>query len=177
MSKSVKAKVNELENYVLKPLIPESTKLDVSELPEAEVRLYHQCLNMKDYVLSDDYEPNERDTKILTTMKNRLLERVIDIFTTSMKSLYHCDEDNMKLFIFKIRFWFFMFELTRHMEQIDKETELIKKYPKDYEALDREMEAWQKQQENQTPLWTRESFSYWFSDTSTRYEKHVKGNL
>jgi len=177
VSRSLKDKLRNLENCVLEPIVPESTKLDVTELPEAEQKLFVKCWDIKDWVERSDYEPTERDMKILTTATNRLTLRVIDVFTTYLKGLFRVNLDNGKAFILKARFWYFMFELSRHMEQIDKENELMEGYPDDFEAYNKAFDAWAKQQENQTPLWTRESFSYWFSDTSTRYEKHVKGNL
>lgn len=174
MSRSLKDKLRNLENCVLPKVEPESTKIDILSMPESEQKLFKKCFDIKEWVEHSDYEPTERDMRILTTATNRLTLRVIDVFTTYLKGLFRVDLDNGKAFILKARFWYFMFELARHMEQIDKETELTQKHPKDFDAFSKEMEEWKKQQENQTPLWTRESFSYWFSDTTDKVQKYVK---
>lgn len=161
---------------MLQPIVPDSTKLDVAGLPESEQKLFEKCFVIKDnFERISDYMPTSTERRVMETVVNRLTSRVIDLFTIHMKRLFGCDKDDHKSLLFKLRFWYFMFELGRHMTQIEVEDELMKKYPDDFEAFSKEFEEWHKKQENQTPLWTRESFSKWFNDYAVRgYEEYVK---
>ena len=154
---------------------PFPRKLSLETCARAQ-KLFEKCFAIKDkFDRVSDYVPSANEMKIMQTAGNRLSLRVIDLFTDHLKILYGCDKDDHKNMVFKLRFWYFMFELGRHITQIDVETELMKKYPDDFEAFSKDFEEWQKKQENQTPLWTRESFSRWFNDYVVRgYEEYVK---
>lgn len=102
---SIRGKINKLENCVLGPVEPGSTKLDVTSLPEPEQKLFEKCLAIRDnFDRISDYVPTETERRIMETAVNRLTSRVIDLFTAHMKNFFGCDKDDHKSLLFKLRF-------------------------------------------------------------------------
>ena len=156
-------KLLELERNILKPVEPGSTKLDYSLFPEPERLLFDTFRNICDYWnYHEDFQPSEPQLHIIEQAHQRLTSRIIDLFTTFLQAYFRIEQLPEKNLMLTLRFWHFMFELGRHMEQMSIEDCLGKKHRrfKDYEKA---MAEWHRQQENQTPLWTHESFSWWFN--------------
>lgn len=173
MRRSLKGKINKLENCVLGPVEPGSTKLDVTELPEAEQKLFERCFAIKDnFDRITDYVPNAAEMKIMDTAMQRIARRVFDLFTTYVKGAF-CREDPSAEFMFTVRFWWFMHDITTMVTQFLEEQRIYDQKGKRWKQKEKEAEetvykTWV------SDLFTMSSWKRWFDEHTRSYAEYVK---
>jgi len=150
--RSLDKKMRELENRVLEPVTPGSTKLCIDLFPEAEKALFERYMWIIQNMDASTWD--DETSQVLEQGYQRLNIRVIDLFESWLKAFFNIRQNADKNFIITIRFWYFMFELGRHLEQVEAEHTLKGK----------KLKEWYKNQEDKPRLWTHESFSYFWNN-------------
>lgn len=127
MSKTVKNKLNELENCVLQPLNIGSTQFNPWDLPKPEQKLFAKALQLASMEIPFD-ELSEEQRTILHLAHKRLQARIFDLFTGYMVGLHGgIDDHHVKMLVHE-RFLWFIRELAKEVDQelevarIEKET-------------------------------------------------------
>lgn len=181
MSKTVGHKIDRLEGNMKDIKIEGTTRIAWSCLTEREKMLLekvNQILDRQRYgpPLSDD--EIKENLPILLKHWELLTRRIIDLFQQHMKEHFRFrfddGEDAETDFIFTLRFWWFLNEMRRHTDQVHEERELSKKYPDDFDAFCKAYNEWEKTRENQTPLWTRESFERFVEPMFKKWEEYLQ---
>ena len=112
--KSINRKLNELENkHVLQPMVAGSSKLDLTTLPEAEQLFLDKAREIVDSYKFEDL--NDTQKKLMVTAFERVELRMVDLFNTYLQAKFGVSRSVHKQFILKLRFWYFLHELGRHM--------------------------------------------------------------
>lgn len=121
MSKSLRNKVNNLENHILQPFEAGSTQFCTWALPEMEQRLLERARELALMEIPFD-EIKREDMKILEEAHKRLRARIFDLFTTYMVGLL-CKGDRIAEMTVHERFLWFIKELAK---EVDQELEVAK---------------------------------------------------
>jgi len=161
--KSVSRKIRDLEDNVLKPIEPGSSKLHLFQpvVSEAEEVFFQRVYNIAEAYRGTNELPSPEERKLLQQGVNRLFKRVIDLFESCMKLWFGIEDSQDGKFLWTVRFWYFMLEFGRHMKQVNAEAAISAKNKswKKYEKAWAEYEATLTDEEK-LPLWSDESFRH-----------------
>jgi hypothetical protein len=160
---------------MLEPIEPGSTKIGLDECSEPEQQLFNEA-----YKIIDSFKANPRDLEpwqhdILTRATDRLQHRILDIGFYGLLRLFEEDDSEIKS-MWAVRFWYFMFEWLRWIKRHRKEKEIMAR-TKGWKQFDKEWDKWwvTLSDEEKIPLWTSESFTYWFNKyVIVSYEEYLK---
>ena len=156
--KRVSRKLGELENCVLEPIVPGSTKISMYDIPESEQKLFEKFEQIAERFNPED-ELSPELCRICETAAFRIHRRILDLFESHFSLYWKCrhEDDPIKWLFFTLRLHWFIYEMGRHMKQMEVEEDISRKHKrwKNYEKAWKEYEA---SLEDKTPLWTRESF-------------------
>jgi len=144
-------------------------------MPEPEQQLFNEAFKIIDSFKGDprDLEPWQHD--ILTRSTERLQRRILDIAFYGLLRLFDEHDPEVKR-MWSVRFYYFLFEWVRWFNRHQKEQEIMAA-TKGWKQFEKE---WSKYEatltdEEKIPLWTKESFSYWFNNhVLLGYEEYVK---
>jgi len=165
--KSVNRKIRALEDNVLEPIEPGSTKLHLFQpvVSEAEEVFFQKVYHIMEAYRNTDQLPPPQEQKLLQQGVDRLVHRVIDCFESVMKLWFHIDESKDGKFLWTVRFWYFMMEFGRHMKQ-QRASEAIEARTKGWKQYEKEWNKYEAtlSEEDKIPLWSGESFHH-FMDT------------
>jgi len=172
VSKSLRKRINDIENCVLQPVEPGSTKLDTTELSEAEQKLFQKAFEIKlNFELIDSYEPSPTEMRIMDEVRDRLTRRVLDLFTTWAKATM-CFSDKALEFLFSVRFWWFMHDVLIFTQQARQESLIFEQKGKSWKLKEKEADETVYKTWNHD-LFTRESFTKFYRELTEAKEKHV----
>jgi len=138
-----------------------TTRIDWRCLTERERLLFDRIREIKEEYGSDPPADVLQENHALFNKGIEILaRRAIDLFRTVMATLYvtNIQEDSIINFIFTTRLFWLLHEMRRHAEQIRKEEELYEKHGAS-EDLERAWKEYTAKLENQTALWSQESFA------------------
>ena len=106
-------KLRGLEGNILQPLVKGSTQLGVVTLPKAEYRLYEVATNLIQKVPYAELTATQKE--VLKVFRFRIMERVLDIFTTYIDAFF-CGGNSMAQTQAKLRLYWFLQELQKDSE-------------------------------------------------------------
>jgi hypothetical protein len=190
--KSLNRKVGKLEEQLLPDVEHGSTTLfpllvDIGngpdyflclEVPKAEAFLQKRAYEIRQlYDDTKDVKLTKEHRKVLLVAGKRLFDRSLDLFENVWGLFfdYYSEGDPILGKFFRMRLYWFINEMFRHADIMRKESELGKKYPKNFKKFEKEFNEWYNKRENQTPLWTRDSFSEFIKPAFRTFEE-VKRN-
>lgn len=152
MSKTLRNKVNNLENNVLQPFERGSTQFCPWALPEPEQKLFERA---RELVLMEIpfNEVTKDQMTILTTAYTRFKMRIFDLFTSFMVGLL-CKGDRHAEITVHERFLWFIKELAKEVDQELEVAEIEKKMIENNDPVDKVDEYYRKAPE----LFTLESW-------------------
>lgn len=175
--KSVNRKIRALEDNVLKPIEPGSSKLHLFQpvVSEAEERFFQRVYNIAEAYRDADELPSPKERKLLEAGVKRLFKRAIDLFESVMQLWFGIEDSQDGRFLWTVRFWYFMMEFGRHMKQVDAEAAIAAK-TKTWKQFEKE---WQKYEatlsdEEKIPLWSDASFKRFMETYIFRSWKEVQ---
>jgi len=158
---------------VLQPVEPGSTKLDTTELSEAEQKLFQKAFEIKlNFELIDSYEPSPTEMRIMDEVRDRLTRRVLDLFTTWAKATM-CFSDKALEFLFSVRFWWFMHDVLIFTQQARQESLIFEQKGKSWKLKEKEADetiykTWV------GDLFTRTSWERWFNKNTRSYREYLE---
>ena len=176
---SLNRKIRDLEDSMLQPIEPGSTKIDVSGLSEPEQQLFNEASKIMDSFKRAPRELEPYEESILFQAGNRLRHRILDIAYYGLLRLFNGEEDAEIKHMLTVRFWYFLFEWVRWLKRHHKEQEIMAA-TKGWKQFDKEWSKWWATlpDEEKIPLWTSESFTDWFNKyviiSYDEYEKRRK---
>jgi len=137
-----------------------TTRIDWHCLTERERLLFERILEIKEEYGRDPPEDVLQANHALFNKGIEILaRRAIDLFRTVMTTMYETNrrEDPLIDFIFTTRLFWFLHEMRRHADQMRKEEALFEEHG-DSEAFERAWKEHTAKLEDQTALWSPESF-------------------
>ena len=158
---------------MLQPIEPGSTKLDITELPEAEQKLFVKALNIQHNLEHfEHYEPSPTEFKIISETMDRITRRVLDLFTTWAKATM-CFNDKALEFLFSVRFWWFMHDILIFTQQARQESLIFEQKVKSWKQKEKEAKetvykTWI------SDLFTRASWERWFTKNTRSCKEYPK---
>jgi len=172
VSKSLRKRINDIENCILKPIEPGSTRLSVADLPEAEQKLFDRIYHIQqNFQLSDDFTPSGDERKLLNTGVNILARRSMDLFETCFTGLL-CGDDPVARWMFRMRLYWFIRDITIMVNQFLDEQKIYDQKGKTWKQKEKECDETVYKTWNHD-LFTRESFTKFYRELTEAKEKHV----
>jgi len=154
-------RVEELDESLKTLRIKGTTRIAWNCLTSEEQALFDKVYKLKaeysSYSPPDDVLAANHDLFIKGI--ELLLRRALDLFQEAAKAYCIVDESDEGFFefIFNMRIFWFLHELSRHCEKNRKEEELFKKYESD-EEFERAYDEYLETVDDKTRLWSPESF-------------------
>jgi len=172
VGRSLRRRIDDIENCILQPIIPGSTKLDVSELPEPERKLFERALIIgENFDRIPDYVPSETSRKVMETTVERISLRVLDLFRSCFSGILS-EGNKIADWMFTVRFYWFMHDITIMVKQFLEEQKIYDQKGKTWKQKEKEAHETVYKTWNHD-LFTCESFTKFYRELTKAKEKHV----
>jgi hypothetical protein len=178
-SLDITRKLDAIAENVKEFKIKGTTRIDWYCLTERERLLFDKVNEIK-----EEYWPHfppddvlEENHALFVKGIEIIVRRTIDLFQEVVKTLYlkTTRDDPFIDLIFTMRLCWFLHEIERHAEQIQKEEELFDKFG-DTDDFDKAWKEYEEKREDKTALWSQESFERFiqplFEKKRRRHRKH-----
>lgn len=163
-------RLRKLERNVLQNPERGSTKMNVSDLPEAEQVLLEAARKLASNGLS--YEECTPEQHAILNTAHRIMQfRVYDLFTTYLETML-CHEDKIAIITLHQRFLWFTHELIKEIQQ-QLEVSEIEKQVSEEDEVDRVDEYFRKA----PPVFTPESYDNLMAELDREYFAKHKDEL